>query len=290
MKNSFGRLTGSLLIFGAILGLIISLSGLAVTWIYKPAITESLQSSLNLIGNSLAATAEGMDLIQQSLQTLEASVASIEGTMSTASKTIEDTLPMMDTMAALLDEELPTTVGAVQTSLNSAYETAQVIDSVLTALTFLNRDMYNPEVPLHVSLANISESLNALPVSFSSMAENIDDTKHNMQVIQVDFVLMQDAVRQIGNSINQYEQIITDYHTTLERVQTEIEQLNAHISTTITLIALGMTFFLIWMVIAQLGLLYQGMELLRAQKKDTTLQTQAAAPIEKDEASSNKDE
>ena len=286
MKNTFGRITGSLLIFAAILGLVISLSGLAVTWIYKPAITESLQGSLSLIGNSLAATAEGMDLIQQSLQTLEASVASIESTMSTASKTIEDTLPMMVTMATLLDEELPTTVGAVQTSLNSAYETAQVIDSVLTALTFLNRDMYNPEVHLHISLANISESMNALPVSFSSMAENIEDTKHNMQVIQVDFVLMQDAVRQIGNSINQYEQIINDYRTTLDRVQTEIEQLNARISTTITLIALGMTFFLIWMAIAQLGLLYQGMELLRSQKQDATLQTQTAGPIEKDEASS----
>ena len=286
MNNSFRRITGSLLIFAAILGLVLSLSGLAITWIYKPTITESLQSSLSLIENSLVTTAEGMDLIQQSLQTLEASVASIESTMSTASKTIEDTLPMMDTMAMLLDEELPTTVGAVQTSLNSAYETAQVIDSVLTALTFLNRDMYNPEVPLHISLANISESLNALPVSFSSMAENIGDTKHNLQVIQVDFVLMQDAVRQIGNSINQYEQIINDYLTTIDRILTEIELLNARISTTINLIALGLTFFLIWMAIAQLGLLYQGMELLSRQKQDSALQTQAAGSIEADEARS----
>lgn len=273
MRNSMSRVTGALLVFAAILGLILSLAGLVVTWIYKPVITENLQDSLTLIGDSLAATAEGMDLIQQSLQTLSASVTSIENTMSTASQTIEDTLPMMDTMATLLDEELPTTVEAVQTSLNSAYVTAQVIDSVLTALTFLNRDMYNPEVPLHTSLANISESLNALPVSFSSMATNIEDTKHNMQIIQVDVALMKDAIRQIGVSISQYEQIIADYRNTLNRVQAEIERLNARLSTTITLIALGMTFFFIWMALAQLGLLFQGWELLGRQN-------QPALPLE----------
>jgi hypothetical protein len=117
------------------------------------------------------------------------------------------------------------------------------------------------------------------------MAENIGDTKHNMQVIQVDVALMQDAIRQIGNSISQYEQIISDYRNTLDRVQTEIELLNARLSTTITLIALGMTLFLIWMAIAQLGLLNQGLELLRRQKQESAFQTQPFAPNEKDEAS-----
>lgn len=270
MKNPLGRITGTLLIFAAILGLILSLVGLAVTWIYKPVITESLYNSLNLVSRSLAATAQGMELIQQSLQTLEASVTSIEGTMSTASQTIEDTLPMMDTMATLLDEELPTTVEAIQTSLNSAYETAEVIDSVLTALTFLNRDMYNPEVPLHTSLADISESLNALPASFSSMATNIEDTRHNTQVMQVDVVLMQDAIRQIGASISQYEQIITEYSNTLIKVQSEIEQLKERLAMMITLIAVAMTFFFIWLAIAQLGLLYQGNELLSRQNQEQT--------------------
>lgn len=270
MKNPLGRITGTLLIFAAILGLILSLVGLAVTWIYKPVITQSLYNSLNLVSRSLAATAQGMELIQQSLQTLEASVTSIEGTMSTASQTIEDTLPMMDTMATLLDEELPTTVEAIQTSLNSAYETAEVIDSVLTALTFLNRDMYNPEVPLHTSLADISESLNALPASFSSMATNIEDTRHNTQVMQVDVVLMQDAIRQIGASISQYEQIITEYSNTLIKVQSEIEQLKERLATMITLIAVAMTFFFIWLAIAQLGLLYQGNELLSRQNQEQT--------------------
>lgn len=287
MKNPLGRITGALLIFAAILGLILSLVGLAVTWIYKPVITESLQNSLTLVSGSLAATAEGMDLIQQSLQALEASVTSIEGTMSTASQTIEDTLPIMDTMATLLDQELPTTVEAIQTSLNSAYVTAEVIDSVLTALTFLNRDMYNPEVPLHTSLADISESLNTLPASFSSMAANIEDTRHNMQVMQVDVALMQDAIRQIGASISQYEQIITNYSNTLTKMQSEIEQLNQRLSTVITVVALAMTFFFIWMAIAQLGLLYQGRELLSRQNQEPAPATSLPDPAEKDNAGSS---
>lgn len=282
MSKSLSRVTGSLLIGAAILGLVISLVGLVLVWIYKPVVTKNLQGSLTLVANSLDATAKGMDLIQQSLQTLEASVASIEGTLSTATQTIEDTLPMMDTMATMLDTELPSTVGAVQTSLNSAYETAKVIDSVLTALTFLNRDMYNPAVPLHTSLANISESMNSLPASFSSMAEDIGDTKHNTQIMQVDLTLMKDAVRQISSSLSQYEQILADYQKTLQNVQLEIQQLNAHLASTITLFALGMTLFLIWLAFAQLGLLNQGLDMLRRQKQETLPQNEQAALVESD--------
>lgn len=267
MKNPLGRISGALLIFAAILGLVLSLAGLTVTWLYKPVITESSQNSLALVSKSLTATSEGMELILQSLQTLEASVTSLEGTMSTLSQTVEDTLPIMETTATLLDEELPATIEAIQTSLNSAYETAEVVDNVLSALTFLNRDLYNPDVPLHTSLANISESLNALPISFSSMASSIEDTKHNMQVMQVDVVLMQDAIRQIGVSLSQYEQIIADYRDTIIKVQAEIDRMSMRLSTMITLIAIAMTFFFIWMAIAQLGLFYQGRELLNQQNQ-----------------------
>ena len=278
MRNSLSRITGSLLVFAAIIGLIFSLLGLILIWTYKPVVTESIQGSLDLIHNSLSTTAKGMELTQQSLQSLEGSVQSVESTMRTASQTIEDTLPMMDTMVTLLDEELPSSVSAVQTSLNSAYETAKVIDSVLVALTFLNRDMYNPDVPLHTSLANISESLNSLPDSFASMAMSIEDTHHNMQVIQVDVVLMQDAIRQIETSISQYDLVIADYRQSLDLVRLEIGRLNARLSATTTWIALGLTVFLLWMAIAQLGLLTQGLELIRRSQMQaplTNIQTQS---------------
>jgi chromosome segregation ATPase len=263
MGTALNRLFGPLLILAAILGLVFSLFGLVFVWRYKTIVTKSLDSSLDLVSTSLSTTAEGMALTQESLKTLSSSMQSVEGTLQTATQTIEDTRPMMDTVITLLNEDLPGTVQTIQVSLNTAYQTAQVIDSVLNTLSFLSPNAYNPEVPLHTSLANISESLNALPVAFSQMADSLDETNHNFQTIEVDLALVQDAIRQVETSIGQYDQIIADYQVSLKTVEGEIDKLRSRLPVVTSGIAFGLTVFLVWMAIAQIGLLTQGMEMSR---------------------------
>ena len=67
--------------------------------------------------------------------------------------------------------------------------------------------------------------MNALPVAFNQMADSLDETNHNFQVIEVDLALVQDAIRQVETSIGQYDQIIADYQVSLKTVEGEIDRL-----------------------------------------------------------------
>lgn len=284
------RILGILLIAAAIGGLLFSLVSLAGTWVLKPRFTKTLDNSLDLVTTSLNATAQGLALTKESMKALVVSVNSVQATLDTAAKTIEDTTPAFDSVVTLLEDDLPSTVSAVQTSLNTAYETAQVIDGVLKTLTFFNRDAYNPEVPLHTALEDISSSLNSLPTAFNEMSVSLADTRHNMQIIQVDLALVKDAIRQIETSLTQYEDVIDDYLGSIAAVQTQLEALRKNLPRTLNYIAGILTVFFLWMIIAQFGLLTQGWELFKRQEVAPRIPSTQVETTESEEEEESQEE
>jgi hypothetical protein len=112
-------------------------------------------------------TVQALEVAQASLKSSIESVTSVENTLNATATTIETSGPMLDTLAGLMKDDLPTTISSTQTSLISAQESARIIDTVLRALTripFVSNDLYNPPVPLHIALGQVSTSLMGCPV------------------------------------------------------------------------------------------------------------------------------
>jgi len=197
-----------------------------------------------------------------------ASIQSVGMTLDTASKTIESAGPMLDTVSKLLDEDLTNTIKATQASIYSAQQSAGVVDSVLGALSFLPGISYNPGSSLSAGLGEVSYSLEDLPQSLSDMASSLSDTRHNMQTFQVDLALMKDALRQVETSMTHYEDVIEGYHSSVTQVQTQLSEMEKNLPTLVRGMTWGVTIFLIWMAIAQLGLFAQGWELLTRRTQE----------------------
>lgn len=262
MNKLFNRIVGTLLIATAILGLFFSLIGIAGIWSVKNSAITGMVSGLDLITASLETTGQGLAMVQQSFTSMTDSITSVQGTLNTAANTVETTKPMFDSLNALLSNDLPNTVTAVQTSLDSAYESAKIIDTVLRALTILNRDSYNPSIPLHEALAQISDNLDSLPQTLATMETSIENTADQAEVIQADLRTVAASIASIEKTMTEYESILGEFESSLKAVKKQINILKDRLPRVVNALVWVLTIFLLWMAIAQLGLLTQGWELL----------------------------
>lgn len=265
------RIIGVLLILAAIGGLIFSLVALSAIWNAQTAMTTGLQNTLNLLSQTLSTTSQGLVITQQSLQNSVELIGNLQATVETTAEAIGSTNPMVDEIARLMKDDLPTTIRAVQTSLRTAQQSAAAIDTVLGALKGIpligSSIGYDPEVSLSDALGDVADSLEGLPDSFLAMQDNLKNTQSNLQTFEADLTVMADSVGQIQSSVAQYDQVIAGYQASLDQVLAQIEALSANLPNIVRILSIGLTAFLVWMAIAQLGLFTQGWELLTEGRK-----------------------
>lgn len=279
MKTIFNRFVGLLLIVAAIIGLVFSISGIVGIWRIKPSVTTGLTSAVDLVNTSLDSTAQGLALTRDSMKTLADTVSGVQATLETSVKTFETIKPLLDQLGGLLENDLPNTVTSVQTSLDTAYQSAQIIDTVLHALTFFNRDAYNPQVPLQDALKQISTSMNGLPVSFRNMKKSLSDTSDQVEVAQADLKTMIVDIKNVQANLQQYDQVLSDYQNSLTDAKKQLTSLKARLPSLIDITAWVLTIFLIWMAIAQFGLLTQGWELMTRGAPPPAVAADASTPL-----------
>ncbi len=266
MKRVFPSIIGKILIFSAALGLALSLIGLVATWLYAPRLTDALQRQILLAESVMDTTAQGLEVASQTLDATRLTIQTLDETVQTFSQSITDTLPLLDTIGIVVGEDLPDTIRSTQTSLDSAQQSARVIDGILRTLTtipFFPGDPYAPEVPLHVALSEVSHSLDGLPQSFLAMQDNLVKSSANLATAQADIQNVRREVVQVKSNLRQAQDVITQYHQTALTLRNQLERLRLGVPSLMRWSTLFLSLFWIWLATAQIGLLTQGLELSR---------------------------
>jgi ABC-type transporter Mla subunit MlaD len=260
------RVIGVLLILAAILGLVVSIGAMYVIWNAQGNITTSLQTTIDLLGQTLETTAQGLVVTQGALQSSVDLIGNLQATVETTAKAIGSTNPLIDEIGGLMGEDLPNTIRATQISLETAQQSAATIDTLLRAMSgipLIGPSIgYNPEVPLSEALGQVAQNLEDLPDAFMGMQENLKNTQDNMQIFESDLTVMAESVGQIQSSVAQYNQVIGGYQASLDQILAQLETLSANLPNIVRMVSIGLTAFLVWMAIAQLGLITQGWELI----------------------------
>jgi peptidoglycan hydrolase CwlO-like protein len=266
MKTLFFRLIGILLIVGAIGGLIFSIATLVIVWRVQPTLSANLQNTIGLLSATLETTGQGLEVTQQALKSSVLSVKALQSTIESTAMAIESAIPLVDKIAKILEEDLPNTIQATQASLNTAQESAKVIDSLLGTLSSLpligSSLGYNPNVPLNAALGDVASSINDLPNSFLNMSDNLQDTGSDLEVFTSDVRMLATSIGEIEKSVAQYETVISGYQESLAQLQAQLETLSDNIPQIVRMLSIGVSIFMIWLAIAQIGLFTQGVEWL----------------------------
>lgn len=259
MSNAIRRMIGVLLVITALGGLFISFTGMIGLWRLKPTITSALVDGVNLASDTLEATSTGLIVIDDSLMGAVNSMQALQDALMTTGNTLSSTDPMLATVTDLMNEGLPNTIRSTQTSLDTAQESAKIIDSVMKALSIFPFVQYDPAKPLHETLNDISGNLDEFPKSFSKIAESLDNSRSQMEILQADLVLMAEAIGQIEDGLDQSEAILDQYKRSVDTVLKQLAQIEEGIPTFVDRAIWVGSIFLIWLGLAQIGLFMQGL-------------------------------
>ena len=138
------KFIGLLLLFAALIGLVFSILGITFLWRIQGNIAASVQSSVDLLSQTLLTTSQGLDVTYSALDSTVSTIRSLESTVETIAVTVKSSTPLVDEIRLLMDEDLPNTIAATQESLNSAAKSAQAIEFTPIHIQQLAVDRFQP--------------------------------------------------------------------------------------------------------------------------------------------------
>jgi hypothetical protein len=265
------KLVGFLFILAAAAGMLFGILGLAGIWRYRPVVTRSVKDNLALVDQALSTTQTGLDMVGQVVQATAAEVTSMQTTIQSLAQAIHDTSPMLEALIGLTQKDFPTAISATKSSLEAAQSSALIIDKVLSALTSIpfSSVNYNPEVPLHTALAQVSTSLDTLPASLSTISTSLEEGKTNLGALELKINDISATTQEIGTTLGSAQTIIDQYIAIANQLKARVEAAQKAAHTWITTTAWVLSFILVWMLIVQLGLGMQGLEMVKGKSHES---------------------
>lgn len=267
------KVIGYTFIIAAILGLIFSLAGIGLVWVVKAPLTANLISTLDLIDTTLEATSSGLTVIDDILTKTISDLSSIENTVQTAGKGIDDSVPMVESLSTLLSDNIPQAISATQTGLTTLQDAAGTFESTLqlvTSIPFLPIEGYDPDVSFSDALEDVSQSLDAIPQSLSEMEGTLSSTEGNLVMMGAQINIIARNISELKDSFYEIQLVFDQYQEVISVAQTKLDSLRDSLQTGIIVTAWIFTIIFIWLGIAQLGLLTQGLERVDMRSANST--------------------
>lgn len=257
------RIIGITFIVAAIVGLIFSLAGVVFVWVVREPVTQNIISTVDLIDTTLEATSQGLTVADDTLTQAITDLGTLESTIQTAADTLDDSVPMVETLTDLTSESLPGAIEATQTGLSTAQDAARSIESTLrliSSIPFIPIESYQPEVSFTEALQDVSSSLETLPETLLSMEESLNTTKGNLALMAAQVRDISGNIGDLVNSLYKVQLVVSQYQDVIRTLLVRVESFRVNLSTIINVSAWLFTVIFIWLGIAQLGLLTQGLE------------------------------
>ena len=188
------------------------------------------------LGDSLAVSARALDAVDQTVEVIDESLIVFEQTLVGVDGVFEQTQASLDEVssvvlstAMLLSEEIPDQVAAIQAALDGLIDTANIVDGILGALSFVGVD-YNPEVPLDEALADVSAELGELGATLSDNADDLFSLTVSLNRLNEEIGSTGDALAGLTVQLEEARRLIADYQSTSGEAQNLLEEASARLA------------------------------------------------------------
>jgi len=271
------RILGVLVMSAGILGLVLSLTGLVGVWIVKPTVADYANTTLVTLNNSVNTSQQAMEITGQALGATIESVDALSAMLGATAATVEDTMPVLIQLNTFMGDKLPTTIVSATSSLETAQQAAQVLDSAIQSLDTFRavlsgvpllgavveqpEEAYDPEKPMADSLGDLATSLEDLPEMFTEMAANMDMADDNLETIQSNLITMSESVALISESLGEYQVMVLQSQSSMENLSEILTNLQTNLTSILNGAAIVFSLFFLWLLAAQVVIFSQGWEL-----------------------------
>lgn len=276
------KIIGITFIVAAIIGLIFSIAGIALVWGVKAPLTASLINTIDMIDTTLNATSSGLVVVDDTLTRTISEMNTLGNTVQTASKGVDDSVPMVESLSGLLSGSIPEAIEATQTGLTTLQDAAGTLEStlqLLTSIPFLPIENYAPEVSFTTALEDVSQSLDAIPESLAEMEGTLNSTQGNLVMLAAQIRIISRGISDLKADLYEIQLVLDQYQDVISTVQEKVDAFRANMYAIITVTAWVFTIIFIWLGIAQIGLLTQGIERVNWPPAKKTVEGEVPLPI-----------
>jgi hypothetical protein len=258
-----------LMLFSAV-GLVISVLGLIVVFALSGQVASNADHALEITVDTLSSTQQNLDLTDRALGEARVALSTTETFVEEAGSGLENTSALMGSLSEILGSDLPDVIEDTQDSLAAAEEGAAVIEDVLrglNAISGLTGLSYDPEVSLTDSFASMNESLGTIPATLAELDDSLEGAQQNLDDLQT-------ALSQVATPLTESEVVLAEaqasvqaYSSTIEQLAEAVGDLRTVLPAWIRTALLALYFLLVWLAVSQIGLLWQGWEMVSSQPR-----------------------
>ena len=205
MNTYFKRFFGISLVFAAIFGIAFSAIGIYGVWRVRSAAIPALGDTVELVSTTLETTADGLVVMDQSLQAATDTVAATEEATLAIAQSVHD------------------------------------IDSVVSGFM---------------------DILSFIPGVNTDEDSDINSASENLSSAETDMLAMATNIGIISSNLSDAQEVIDDYQDAVAASQERLQNIQENGSKWITAMAVMLILIFIWLAIAQVGLIVQGMEMM----------------------------
>lgn len=273
------RILGILVMLAGIAGLVLAVAGLIGLWSAKPFVVGYATSTIDTLQSSITTSQEVIVVTEEALGATVSSLEALSIMLSSTAASVDDTAPAIDQVNVMMSTNLPAILRSANDSLRAAQQAAVVLDSSVRSLqTFqlamgavpllsgfveIPTEFYNPEVPLDQSLGEVAENLESLPEMFIDISADLDQADNNLGTIQTSLGTMSTDVEFIADSLEEYQVMVRQSQASMGNLSPILADLQGKLPNIVNGAAIGLTVFLVWLLVIQVVVLTQGWELFQ---------------------------
>lgn len=260
------RFFGLGLMIASLLGLAGAAAGLIVVprAAYRTAV--EFQTALGATVSALDTASETLALVDETLGETAAALGAAGSAMGEVEQTLGASTEVLDSLNELLGADLPAVILSTRQSLKTTQASADVIEGMLyglNAISGLTGVSYEPEVSLADSVGEIDTELAGLPASLQEVAGDLETVSGDLESTQEEIDALGERILEIEATVEESQSVIADYRGTLDDLAASLGNLEERIPAWLGRGRTLVTFLLIWFGLAQIGLFWQGWEMLR---------------------------
>ena len=264
------RVLGSCLMIFSTLGLLISLLGLVAVFRFSGPVASSSEQALQVTLVALTSGQQNLDLALRALGEAQAALDATEAFVEGAGSGLKDTSALMGSLSDMMVGDLGQVIVESQHSLAAAENAAAVIEELLYGLNVisgLTGLTYDPDVSLTESFARMNDSLDTLPRTLAELDDSLTDAQGNLDDSQASVVELAGPLNESAAVLMEAQGSLEAYSSLIAQLIQEIEDLQESLPLWIRAIVFSLYFLLIWLAITQVGLLWQGWEMVSEQPR-----------------------
>jgi predicted metal-dependent hydrolase len=264
------RVLGSCLMIFSALGLVISLLGLVVVFRFSGPVASSADQALQVTVIALTTGQQNLDLAHRALGEARTALDATEAFVEGAGGGLENSSALMGSLSDMLVGDLGEVIVESQHSLAAAEEAAAVIEELLYGLNVisgLTGLTYDPDVSLTESFASMNDSLETLPQTLAELDESLIDAQANLENSQASVVELAGPLNESKVVLTEAQASLEEYGDLIGQLIQQVQDLQQNLPQWTRALVFSLYFLLIWLAITQVGLLWQGWEMVSDQPR-----------------------